>query len=182
MHQSELWPSKFAITKPKQMCFCSLLFKCHPFFTNLPQICRHFRKKKRLIFFCFGKKKPTVVTFQPKITFCQKKVWAFGKPLFCFFRFSVLQSRCEPENVGHLLWRLNWKHCGHVSRGIGKKSAGKNIGPITFYSSKTPATEILSITFFSHISYSFYIHLSKDDVACYIFAFIGSGNESEHNL
>ena len=123
--QSELWPSKFAITKPKQMCFCSLLFKCHPFFTNLPQICRHFRKKGGSFFFVLASKKTRLWWhFNPKLLSAKKK---FGpsENHFLFFRFSVLQSRCEPENLGHLLRRLIWKHCGHVSRGIGKNRQEK---------------------------------------------------------
>ena len=100
------------------------LFKCHPFFTNLPQICRHFRKKKRLIFFCFGLKKPTVVTFQPKITFCQKKVWAFGKPLFVFsvFGFAIpVRARESRPSVMTTKLKTLWSCVERYREKIGRK-------------------------------------------------------------
>ena len=65
-----------------------------------------------------------MVTFQPKITFCQKKVWAFGKPLFVFsvFGFAIpVRARESRPSVMKTNLKTLWSCVERYREKIGRK-------------------------------------------------------------
>ena len=103
--------------------FCSNVIR---FLRTCRKFVAIFVKKSGSIFFCFGlKKNPTVVTFQPKITFCQKKFGPSENHFFVFFLvfgFAIpVRARESRPSVTTTNLKTLWSCVERYREKIGRK-------------------------------------------------------------